>query len=67
MHRDKLAHAEEERRQLIQIVDENINTKEKEVRLRVDFENKINNMHAINRVTEERLERALEDIGTLLF
>lgn len=62
-HREKLSYVENERKRLLEIVDESIATKEKEVKLRISFEDKINNMHAINRVTEEQYQRALQDIG----
>jgi hypothetical protein len=58
----KLIHSEDERKLLIKIVDESIKSKEKEVQLRIKFEEKINNMHAVNRVTEEIYERSKEDI-----
>lgn len=61
--RKKLQYAEGERKRLLEIVEENLQTKEKEVKLRVEFESKINNMHALNRVTQERYERAIKDVG----
>ena len=62
-YRKRLEYAEGERERLLEIVTESIETKEKEVRLRVDFEKKINSMHALNRVTEERYQRAIQDLG----
>lgn len=62
--RQKLNYVESERLRLIEIVDESIKSKEKEVQLRVKFEEKINNMHALNRTTEEMYERAKIDIDT---
>lgn len=63
VNRKKLQYAEGERKRLLEIVEENIITKEKEVKLRVEFEHKINNMHALNRVTQERYDRAIQDVG----
>jgi hypothetical protein len=59
----RLTYAEGERERLLEIVTDSLETKEREVRLRVDFEHKINGMHALNRVTEERYQRALKDLG----
>lgn len=54
---------EEKHQSMMEIVEENIKNREKEVKLRVKFEDKINNMHALNRNTEEQYVRAKEDIG----
>ena len=54
---------EEKHQNMMEIVEENIKNREKEVKLRVKFEDKINNMHALNRNTEEQYVRAKEDIG----
>ena len=63
--KSKLSHAENERRRLLEIVDENIANKEREVQIRVEFEHKINNMHSLNRVLDEKYQRALQDIGNI--
>ena len=62
---DKFKKVQSEREKLIEIVEENISTKEKEVKLRIKFENKINSLHAINRVTQELYDRANESLGML--
>lgn len=66
-NRKKLQFVQGERERLLEIVDENIETKEKEVKTRVHFESKINNMHALNRVTEEQYQRAIKDVGMFLY
>ena len=65
-YRKRVKDYEEKHKTLVEIVEENIANKEKEVKLRVQFEDKINNMHALNRVTEEQYNRANEDIGIWL-
>ena len=62
---DKFKKIQSEREKLIEIVEDNISTKEKEVKLRIKFENKINSLHAINRVTQELYDRANESLGML--
>ena len=62
---DKFKKVQSEREKLIEIVEDNISTKEKEVKLRIKFENKINSLHAINRVTQELYDRANESLGML--
>lgn len=61
--RNKITWMKEERLRLLEIVEESVGAKEREVKLRVEFEAKINELHAVNRVLQERLDRAIEDIG----
>ena len=60
---DKLKKIQNERQKLIEIIEDNISTKENEVKLRIKFENKINSLHVINRVTQELYDRANESLG----
>lgn len=62
-HKSKLSYAENERKRLLNLLDEAITSKEREVEIRVDFENKINGMHSLNRVLDEKYQRAIEEIG----
>jgi hypothetical protein len=60
--REKITWMKEERQRLLGIVEESVGTKEREVKLRVEFEAKINELHAVNRVLQQRLDRAMEDM-----
>ena len=64
-HKTKVQYAESERKRLLEILDDSIASKEREVQLRVEFETKINGMYSLNRVLEEKYQRAIEDIGNL--
>ena len=65
-HKTKVQYAESERKRLLEILDDSIASKEREVQLRVEFETKINGMYSLNRVLEEKYQRAIEDIGNLV-
>ncbi|CAI2370269.1 unnamed protein product [Moneuplotes crassus] len=64
-YKEKVQNYEEKHQNLLEIVEENIENREKEVKLRVQFEDKINNMHALNRETETQYQRAVGDIEFL--
>lgn len=67
--KDELEKARDEeefqRRKLQEEFSKKVETHEEEVQLRLKFEQKLNNMHALHRDLQAKYQRALEDIYTL--